>query len=188
MKFSKPCEFCNTEFKVAYKCHLLRRRFCSRSCRSSALMVTTGPRMWAAHAANHQKVELTCNFCKKKFTAPKFRKGVAKFCTKHCSDQSFRRENPNRHRGTSINGERKRDHTRIAEKLLERKIKPHEQIHHINNKKRDNTLENMILLTRGQHTTIHNWQRHRKIHMSAQDILVAFPKAIWLGKYTKGKR
>ena len=42
------------------------------------------------------------------------------------------------------------------EQRLGRKLKPTEFVHHINRRKRDNRLENLIIMGDGEHTTFHH--------------------------------
>lgn len=52
----------------------------------------------------------------------------------------------------------------IMEQHLGRKLKPNEDVHHINEIKTDNRLSNLELLTHGEHTTLHNKKRKGQKH------------------------
>ena len=50
-------------------------------------------------------------------------------------------------------------HRRIAENLLQRKLTTNEVVHHINCDPTDNSLENLIVISRGKHASLHNYLR-----------------------------
>ncbi len=82
MSIEKPCEFCGALFTAAAPSLLARKRFCSRSCRSSALWATTGPTMKEAYrvkqAGNLAGAQLTCAQCGKHFSVRPSRRETAK--------------------------------------------------------------------------------------------------------------
>lgn len=49
----------------------------------------------------------------------------------------------------------KKEHIKVMEDFINRKLKNNEMIHHKNHNRLDNRLENLILLTRGQHSSLH---------------------------------
>ena len=56
---------------------------------------------------------------------------------------------------TSRNGKTDREHRFIAEAILGRKLRPDEVVHHIDGNKRNNSIENLMVVTRVEHARIH---------------------------------
>jgi len=63
---------------------------------------------------------------------------------------------------THSQGKKKEQHILIIERKIGRKLKKNEVVHHINGKTDDNRLSNLLLMTRGQHTALHNAMRFKK--------------------------
>jgi hypothetical protein len=54
------------------------------------------------------------------------------------------------------------EHRVVIENIIGRELKPDEIVHHINKKKRDNSPENLVVLTRSEHSSLHGRERAEK--------------------------
>lgn len=63
-----------------------------------------------------------------------------------------------------VNGiwKRKKYHRHIMELHIGRELLPNEDVHHINGNKQDNRIENLALITHGEHSIISNKSRQHK--------------------------
>jgi len=107
-----------------------------------------------------------CKNCKQPFLAVPNTKG--KFCSPGCANRYNRRCGPRNGRYTTgyyvnngyaevyYNGERKRLHRMIAERVLGRPLKSNEMVHHINMNKMDNRNCNLVICDKAYHRTIHH--------------------------------
>lgn len=55
------------------------------------------------------------------------------------------------------------EHILVMERYLGRHIKRDEVVHHINHNRQDNRIENLQLMTNGEHSKHHNAERHKEI-------------------------
>lgn len=118
------------------------------------------------------KEKRICIHCQKEFifllSQLNHYKGGGQFCSRNCH-YSFYRANPDKHpcfkkdkkdlMGYRIvrvpNQGVQREHRYLMEKKLGRKLSTNEHVHHINGKKDDNRLENLVVLTASEHHRDH---------------------------------
>ena len=129
-------------------------------------------------------IKRICNFCGNKFQVKKWRiaQGRGKYCSPHCRHKGHSLEiagdkSPNWNGGIYIHDGYKliriknhphanplgyiREHRVIMEKHLGRYMKPEERIHHLNGNKQDNRIENLQIVTIGEHNRIHKLPRNK---------------------------
>jgi hypothetical protein len=53
-------------------------------------------------------------------------------------------------------------HRFIMEKYLNRKLKKHEHVHHLNSRRDDNSLTNLVVLTNSEHRLLHFMQNKKR--------------------------
>ena len=118
------CEECHKHFSVsysiAYKNGVLSRKFCSMECRRNATRIAP----------------LNCQQCGKEFWVKPSKSGFyrkAKFCSKSCAYESYRkpiRSDSNGYAITTVNGRDVYLHRQEMENHLSRKLLPDETVHH----------------------------------------------------------
>lgn len=142
------CESCGKPFQVKNGDHRVKKgtiRFCSKACESEARK--TGK-------------NILCPVCGKEFYSTR-----QKFCSQKCAMEYAKRHNS--HHAYLENGylvEYKpgynkrgnaKQHRLVAEKMIGRPLRNNEVVHHINGIKTDNRPENLLVMTRGEHSAYH---------------------------------
>lgn len=68
------------------------------------------------------------------------------------------------YRKLKVKGKNIDEHRYIMETHLGRKLERHEVVHHINGNKRDNRIENLVVMTKAEHSRLHNQIYSRKLN------------------------
>lgn len=112
----------------------------------------------------------TCSNCGLTFVGGRYGKTNLKFCSQDCSKEFMKGEkSPFYNNGTSINGAGYRlikigekyiyEHRIVMEEFLNRKLKSYEIVHHKDENKLNNCIENLQLMTKKEHDRLHNLKR-----------------------------
>jgi hypothetical protein len=153
MKHIKKCMTCGKEFVT----RRAKAKFCSTECKKKC------PKWQRYH-------ERTCRVCGKQFLG----RLQSIYCSYPCSwkKSTFRTE-PYIRGGYVYrwDGEQRRSiyqHVEIAERILGRRLKKGEVVHHINGNKTDNRNCNLLICTYSYHKWLHNEmsRRYAKEHFT----------------------
>lgn len=149
------CKCCGKEFFIKscdYRLKHSEIKYCSKECSNEGLK--TGQ-------------IVGCQYCGKQFYSTR-----KTFCSRECVNH-YRSEH-SQHRTHYENGyliEYVKDynkkgnvkqHRRIMEEHLGRKLTKDEVVHHINGNKSDNRIENLQVMSRGEHSSLHRKQEKEK--------------------------
>jgi len=124
------------------------------------------------------KIIKECQICKTKMEIYSYRKNTAKFCSVKCMNISmkgkrfspkteFKKGNkPHNYKGIhlsscgrfvlSLNGKVQYAYRYIIERLIGKKLKSEEHIHHKDNNKQNDILENFMIFSNGGHRKFHS--------------------------------
>lgn len=115
---------------------------------------------YAEKKANGEKYrtlyDCVCLVCKKQFKG--WRKSSF-LCSKNCYKQyaiEFSPKTYNKYEYDSENYHQHK-HRNIAEQVLERRLDTNEVVHHIDGNPKNNSLDNLIVLSRSKHTSLHSF-------------------------------
>lgn len=147
-KIKLTCENCGIKWEILKSIALQRQkngkiRFCGAKCFYSVL----------------KTLEKKCSFCQLNFIpARKSRK----FCSNKCRNESRKQNNvpgfwyENGYK-VLYDGEGKgiKEHIKIIQEKIGRKLNTDEHVHHINEIRDDNRIENLKLMTKSEHSRLH---------------------------------
>jgi len=142
---NRLCDVCGKEIIKEQNKSRNKHKFCSKKCYLTFIHLS--------------KVKLICNVCKKNFeVSPSFKN------KKHCSRKCAGLEKMERK--MSIDGywvihkigyykNEVKEHRWMMEQKIGRRLSPNEIVHHLNFDKLDNRIENLVIVSRGEHNIIH---------------------------------
>jgi hypothetical protein len=153
-KIKKSCLFCGEGLTLNNTRDIKRKKFCSRSCAGKWKIKYTdfGRKGVSFSEETKRKISETV---KKQYANGRISVGWRKYIP--------RRRKTGRgyvHLGT------RREHAVLMEKKLGRKLLPNEVVHHIDEDKANNSLGNLIVMTRSSHIRLHSklrWQRYATV-------------------------
>lgn len=110
---------------------------------------------------------ITCKNCGKEFETTR-----ATFCSAKCSSE-FRKKSgtmkkngfwyENGYKVLYLDGDKSiKEHIKVIQDFIGRKLKKSEVVHHINEDKLDNRIDNLQLMTRGEHSKLHRAKEREK--------------------------
>jgi hypothetical protein len=142
------CQNCGQKFEVKSSDSRLSRegiKYCSKKCMGEA-----------SRTGNFIK----CKYCKKEFYSTRHEfcspECVSKYKVEHYEHKTYFENGyiVEFHNGYNKKGNVKQ-HRRIMEDFLGRKLSENEVVHHINGDKTDNRIENLQVMTRSEHSSLH---------------------------------
>lgn len=116
------------------------------------------------------QVERRCEICQTVFFAPPWcvRRGGARFCDRECSGVDRRRA-PRRERQfvngyvlIVVEGRLVSEHRWVMEHVIGRPLLSSEHVHHVNGKRDDNSPENLVVMSRSEHTRLHRREQSER--------------------------
>ena len=121
-----------------------------------------------AKGAPRRGIYKNCIECGKEYYCIKSRISTAKYCSISCGMLG-----PNNWRwrgGTKswagyklimVGGKQVREHRHIVEQHIGRKLTRDEEVHHLDGDKTNNSIDNLKIMTKQSHATLHNIKRER---------------------------
>jgi len=98
---------------------------------------------------------ITCSACNKEFQAWRKTSVLCSSC--------FKISKINKNNNNYLKSGSSTDHRIIAEEVIGRKLHIDEIVHHINDNPKDNRLDNLMIMKRADHTSLHSYLRTQQI-------------------------
>jgi hypothetical protein len=172
------CQLCNKQFEVIPS--RLKRSpnpCCSKTCSST---ISNRPR----------RTFRNCNFCGLNYHP---RKKSSRYCSKRCAGKTRTGENnpvfkdgltDTGYKSFAVDGKKILEHRYVMEKFLGRKLLSTEIVHHKNEIKTDNRIENLQLISMKEHKEIHHPSSFRsETHKQCRKCELIKPRADFYRRY-----
>ena len=162
------CLICGKKYEIAksrYCGKFIRHKCCSADCYEKHLIIEK--------AKIQQKHTHQCTNCGKVFYGSRNNKTEYKFCSQECSKDFMKGENSfafkrgwvvnlSGYKCIKIGDKYLYEHRIIMEEVLGRKLKKYEVVHHKDENKLNNSIENLQLMTKKEHDRLHMELRNGK--------------------------
>ena len=150
-KINKNCEWCDKPLRLNNSRDIKRKRFCNRVCMG---------KFFGKEKLKKSKCYIyrKCQICNNHFGFWKSQN--KKYCSRECfanKKLNYYLEKPNGYIIKYDRGKARRvfKHVEIVEKVLDRRLKTNECVHHINMIKTDNSKSNLLICDRSYHRWLH---------------------------------
>lgn len=143
------CKFCKKDFELLESKVKVREKI--------------APITYCSQKCYHKDKErlIPCSWCKKDFSPQRI---SIKFCSKDCSYE-WRKSKTKLNPGSWLengyrviynsDGKGIKEHINVMQDFIGRELDKDEVVHHINEIRTDNRIENLKLMTRGEHSALH---------------------------------
>jgi hypothetical protein len=159
MQVTKICIECSSEYSVPkYRAEITK--YCSRKClaknRVQILHSITVPKMKGVKPVNFQGLSKKCLQCGIDFYLSPSRLEHKKFCSASCYAQYQKIDfDGGKYKRVNKSGVRFAIHRVIAEIILGRALDLAEIVHHIDGKKSNNSIDNLLIMNKKDHSIMH---------------------------------
>ena len=158
---TRICQQCGKEYEARAD---YSQKYCSYDCYHQSMR--TGIKKYLC----------ICQYCGKEYQG---RTRESKYCSTECQNKGRMGKNhPLYKQGFSMDdgyrvvltghGGYVKEHRKVVEEIVGRKLKTDEIIHHINVNRSDNRIENLTILTKSEHSLVHHYLRGQG-HLSKEE-------------------
>lgn len=155
------CERCGKEYTVKNYAETRGRRFCELSCFRA--WQKENPKPKPEPKEPKVPVELICPTCGEAFVVPNRDKNRRKFCSSLCANRGRKRNKKYRegyiYQYCEERGKYLAEHRLVMEAHIGRRLTAKEVVHHNNEIRDDNRIENLTLFANSSEHTAHHWNK-----------------------------